>query len=70
MTIDSIGHNSAFKKQAGGKAKWKSAFRSLNFQKTEFSKKRVQKNRLWFGVRHVEGNRLSIGDFHFRQETS
>ena len=58
------------KKQAGGKAKWKSAFQSFEiFKKTEFSKKRVQKKRLWFDVRHVEGIRLLMDNFSFRQET-
>ena len=74
ITHDSIGYGLAFKKQAGGTAKYEAAFRSLNFQKNPISKKPIFKKTgfkklLWFYARHVEGNRLSMGDFHFRQET-
>ena len=39
VTIDWIGYSWAFKKQAGGTAKYEAAFRSLNFQKNPISKK-------------------------------
>jgi len=57
LTLDSIGYDLAFKKQAGRTEKWRAAFRSVEFpekpifKKPEFLKKPVLNN--YFGFMHA-----------------
>ena len=56
ITLDSIGYDLAFKKQAGGTAKYEAAFQSLNFLKSQFPKSQFLKKPVLkncFGFMHA-----------------